>query len=79
MKAWNEFCKMYGGTTRKIESANVKPSDNVLAFPTMRIEGGTSITGARGSGREIADALGVNLKGGDRTRRKRSRRLTRRK
>jgi hypothetical protein len=79
--AWTEFKKLCKGkvTTREVESANVKESDNISGFPTMRIEGGTSITGARESGKEIADALGLKLKGGHRTRRQRSRRLTRRK
>lgn len=78
MKAWKEFKKAYKGTTKEVESANVKPDDKVDAFPTMRC-GSITITGARESGKDIAEALGVKLKGGNRTRRKRTRRLTRRK
>ena len=76
-KAWDEFKKLYTNT-REVESKQVKPSDNVIAFPTMRC-GNKTIVGARGSGKEIAEALGLTLKGRHRTRRQRARRLTRRK
>jgi len=78
MTAWKQFKKQYNGKTHEIESKHVKDSDHISGFPTMRIEGGTSITGARNSGKEIADALGLKLNGGHRTRRQRARRLTRR-
>jgi hypothetical protein len=78
MKAWKEFKKAYKGATKEVESANVKPDDKVESFPTMRY-GDKTIVGARNSGKEIAEALGITLKGGHRTRRKRARRLTRRK
>jgi hypothetical protein len=76
-KAWTEFKKLYKNT-REVESKKVKPSDNVVSFPTMRC-GDKTIVGAHESGKEIAEALGIALKGGHRTRRQRARRLTRRK
>ena len=70
-KAWKEFCKMSKKdkvATRKVESANVPADANVGSFPTMVLEiDGKEVkrtTGAKQSGDEIKEALGV--RGGSR-------------
>lgn len=70
-KAWKEFCKTSKKdkvATRKVESANVPTDKNVGSFPTMVLEiDGKEVkrtTGAKQSGKEIKEALGV--RGGSR-------------
>lgn len=65
-KAWGEYCKMAKKdkvATRKVESANVPEDANVGSFPTMVlvVDGKETkrTTGAKESGEEIKQALGI--------------------
>jgi hypothetical protein len=71
-KAWKEAKKKMGGKTAEIEAEDTPDSAGVTGFPTMKYitEGGEErvITGARQSGGQILQELGVPTKGGSRRR-----------
>ena len=80
-KAWKEAKKKMGGNVAEIEADATPDSAGVTGFPTMKYitEGGEErvITGARQSGGQILQELGVPTKKGGSRRRVSLRRLRR--